>query len=412
MLRLNSILVLFLVSTSSVPAMFAEDRLGIQVITDGVFIRAQRSAGSYPASDLRLNGQAALLASYRLTPSLFAFYEGRVNHLEGLNHHDPQLRQTTTTGVLQGYLRYSFRLPSGLNLQVGKFGHPFGQFLTRNYADQNPLIGFPLMYTHRTTIRSSRLPSNVYDFLRWQARAQPLPGYSSDSRGDNGWLPLINFSYPTGLMAFGSFSSADYRFALVNSSLAHPLNVGSPGQRLQWVASGGVTAFQRVRIGGSFATGPYLDASVRPQLPAGSRWRDFTQRALGADLQLTLRHLELQSELLFTNFRVPGVSQRLGATGYFVELKHTLTPRLFVAGRWNQLYFDRFRSGFSNGARPRFDNNRYSVELGLGFHLSEKLLAKVSYQLNRTVVALEPRDDMVGVQLVYRFDPRKLLHLP
>ncbi|MCI0417897.1 MAG: hypothetical protein L0312_01545, partial [Acidobacteria bacterium] len=83
MLRLNSILVLFLVSTSSVPAMFAEDRLGIQVITDGVFIRAQRSAGSYPASDLRLNGQAALLASYRLTPSLFAFYEGRVNHLEG-----------------------------------------------------------------------------------------------------------------------------------------------------------------------------------------------------------------------------------------------------------------------------------------------------------------------------------------
>ena len=390
----------------------AEDRLGLQVISDGVFTRTQLPDGSYPSSDLRLNGQAALLASFRFTPSLFAVYEGRINHLEGLNHHDPRLRQTTTIGVVQGYLRYTTRLPTGLNLQAGKFGNPFGQFLTRNYADQNPLIGFPLMYTHRTTIRSNQLPSNSYDFLRWQARAQPLPGYTTNSGTGSGWLPLINFAYPTGLMAFGSGSKGDYRFALVNSSLSNPLNPARSGQRAQWVAAGGITPFQRFRLGASFATGPYLDASVSSQLPAGTFWRDFTQRAWGADLQLTLHHLELQSELLFTNFQVPRISQRLGAAGYFVELKHTLTPRLFLAGRWNQLYFDRLRSGITNGERPRFDNNRYSLELGVGYHLSEKLLVKSSYQFNRTVTALEPRDDMVGIQLVYRFDPRSLLRLP
>lgn len=403
---------LILIGTLSVPAALAEDRLGLQVIADGVITRAQRPDGSYPSADWRLNGQVALLGSYRFTRSLFAVYEGRINHLEGLNHHDPRLRQTTTIGVLQGYLRYSTRLPTGLNLQAGKFGHPFGQFLTRNYADQNPLIGFPLMYTHRTTIRSNQLPANSYDFLRWQARDQPLPGYTTGSDSGSGWLPLINFAYPTGLMAFGSGPKADYRFALVNSSLSNPLNVARSGQRPQWVAAGGITPFQRFRLGASFAAGPYLDASVTSQLPPGTVWSDFTQRAFGADVQLTLRHLELQGELLFTNFKVPRISQRLGAAGYFIELKHTLTPRLFLAGRWNQLYFDRLRSGIAYGERPRFDSNRYSLEFGLGYHLSEKLLVKSSYQFNRTVTALEPRDDLVGIQLVYRFDPRNLLRRP
>jgi hypothetical protein len=411
MRRIGSLL-FFLTAFLGVRVALAEDRLGLQVISDGILTRAQRPAGSYPASDFRMNGQAAVLASYRLSSSLFAFYEGRISHLEGLNHHDPRLRQTATAGVLQGYLRYSTRLPSGLNLQAGKFGHPFGQFLTRNYADQNPLIGFPLMYTHRTTVRSNQLPASSYDFLRWQARDQPLPGYTTGGDSGSGWLPLINFAYPTGLMAFGSGPKADYRFALVNSSLSNPLNLARSGQRAQWVAAGGITPFQRFRLGASFATGPYLDASVSSQLPAGTFWRDFTQRAVGADMQLTLRHLELQGELLFTNFKVPRISQRLGAAGYFVELKHTVTPRLFLAGRWNQLYFDRLRSGIAYGERPRFDNNRYSLEIGLGYHLSEKLLVKGSYQLNRTVTALEPRDDVAGIQLVYRFDPRNLLRRP
>jgi hypothetical protein len=85
---------------------------------------------------------------------------------------------------------------------------------------------------------------------------------------------------------------------------------------------------------------------------------------------------------------------------------------LFVATRWNQLYFDRLRIGFSNGARPRFDNNVNSLELGFGFRLSEKLLAKGSYQFRRTVIAQDPRDDVFAAQLVYSFDVRKLLHIP
>jgi hypothetical protein len=130
------------------------------------------------------------------------------------------------------------------------------------------------------------------------------------------------------------------------------------------------------------------------------------------DMQLTLRHLELQGELLFTNYRVPHIQQRLGATGYFLELKHTVSPRLFVAGRWNQLYFDRVRAGLSDGSRPRFDQNRNGLEVGLGFRLSERLLAKSSYQFLRTISSEDPRDSVFGIQLVYSFDVRKLLRVP
>jgi hypothetical protein len=393
-------------------ASLAEDRFGLLSTVDGVFTRVQLPPTAGRDSDMRLSGQAIVMASYRVSSNLFAFYEGRISHVEGLNDNLMQIRQTYTSAVLQGYLRYTTGLPSGLNLQIGKFGHPFGQFLTRNYPDQNPLIGFPLMYTHRTTIRSNQVPYSAYDLVYWQNRGQPPPSYYGGNTDSNGWLPLINFSYPSGVMAFGDFSRGDYRFALVNSSLSHPLNIGKPGQSPQAVFGGGVRPFQRLRIGSSYTAGPYMDASVQPYLPQGTHWDDFTQRALGVDLQLTLRHLEFQAELLFTNFRVPHIEQRLGATAYYLELQHTLTPRLFVATRWNQLYFDRLRIGFSNGARPRFDNNVNSLELGFGFRLSEKLLAKGSYQFRRTVIAQDPRDDVFAAQLVYSFDVRKLLHIP
>ena len=389
----------------------AEERFGLQSIADGVFSRAQVPPSMQRDSDLRFAGQAVLLASYRLSPSLSLFYEGRISHIEGLNKGIPQIRQTYTAGILQGYLRYTTRLPSGLNLQIGKFGHPFGQFLTRNYSDQNPLIGFPLIYTHRTTIRSNQIPYSVYDLTRWQDREQTSPNYYGSSGGD-GWLPLINFSYPTGVMAFGGSSRGDYRFALVNSSLSNPLNLGTPGQQPQWVVGGGVSPSQRVRIGSSYTAGPYLNTSVRSHLPAGDRWSDFTQRALGIDLQLTLRHLEFQGEAIFTNFRLPYIQQRLGASGYFLELKHTLTPRLFAAARWNQIYFDRLRESQGYDVHPRFDKNVNSLEIGLGFRLSEKLLAKTSYQFRRTVTAVDPRDDIFGIQLVYSFDVRKLMRFP
>ncbi len=387
---------------------FAEERFGLIAIVDGTLSRASLPSLSYSGpSDSQTNasGQGILLGSFRLKQNLALFYEGRMSHVEELSDSPTRFRQTYTNSVVQGYLRYSTGLPSGLNVQVGKFGHPFGQFLTRNYPDQNPLIDSPLIYSHRTTIHSDRVPSAPHELIRNQSSGSSAEYYGT---GSGGGLPLTNFSYPTGVMAYGNTASLDYRFALINSSLANPLNLGNPGQRLQWVIGGGLTCFQSLRLGASYTEGPYLNGKVQMALPAGTTVDDFSQKALGLDLQYTFRHLEVQGELLFNNFRVPNIYQRLGATGYFLEFKQTLTPRLYFAMRWNQIYFDRFRDYYGSDFHPRFDNNVNSLELGIGFHISEKLLAKTSYQYRRTLETQSRTDDFFGLQLVYRFDARKL----
>ena len=105
---------------------FTEERFGLIAIVDGTLSRASLPSLSYPMpnSQITASGQGVLLASFRLTQNLALFYEGRISHVEGLS--DSPLRQTYTNSVVQGYLRYSTGLPSALNVQIGKFGHPSG----------------------------------------------------------------------------------------------------------------------------------------------------------------------------------------------------------------------------------------------------------------------------------------------
>jgi hypothetical protein len=388
---------------------FAEERFGLQGIIDGTLRNQELSdtPPSAPTSQTNLNGQFVLLGSLRLRDDLSAFYEGRVNHTEDLSGSSPRVQQTRTNSVVQAYVRYSPRLPWDLNLQIGKFGTPFGQFLTRNYSNENPLIGFPLTYTHRTPIRADQFPKSPYYLVSPRSDESSsgyLGGTDSDTR-----LPLLNFSYPTGIMAFGNPGKFDYRIALVNSSLANPLDLGTPGQRVQWIAAGGINCVVGLHLGASFAEGPYLDASVNSLLPLGTSFNEFKQRALGFDFQYAIHHLEAYGELLFNTFEVPNIPQRLGATGYYLELKYTWTPRFFSAIRWNQIYFDRLRGGLSSDFRPRFDNNVNSLEFGLGYRLTERLLAKGSYQHNQNLGGRDPYNDVFALQIVYSLDIWNLL---
>jgi len=390
---------------------FGEERFALQGIADSTFTNRNFSLSTYeaPESQTLWNGGFALLGSLRLKDNLLAFYEGRVNHSEGLSGTYPRLQNTRTDPVLQAYLRYSPRLAWDLRIQVGKFGTPFGQFLARNYSNENPLIGYPLIYTHRTPINARYVPSDSAELLSYRGRGQGGGFYAY--AGGSAWLPLINFSYPTGIMAFGNPGRWDYRFAIVNSSLSNPLNLGTPGQRIQWIGAGGVNCFPRLHAGVSFAEGPYLDGSVNRWLVTGQSINDFKQRAIGFDLQYALHHLEVYAELLFNRFDVPNILQPLGATGYYIEVKQTWAPRIFSAVRWNQIYFDRLRNDFPPGEGPRFDYNVNSLEAGVGYRLTEKLLSKFSYQHNRTLSDTVPTENVFAAQLVYSFDVRSLLRI-
>src|SRR5215831_16370286 len=247
----NLLIVVFLCFCSFVRG---EERFALHGIADSTFVNRNLSFSPYDAPDSRTdwNGGFTLLGSFRLKEGLTAYYEGRVNHSEGLSGTSPRLQHTRTDPVLQAYLRYSPRLAWDLNFQLGKFGTPFGQFLTRNYSNENPLIGYPLIYTHRTPVSASYVPTDVGELLSYRGRGQG-PGFYAFSQG-NVWLPL----------------------------------------------------------GVSYAEGPYLDGSANRWLAPGQSIDDFKQKALGFDLQYTLHHLEVYAELVFNRFDVPNVLQSLG----------------------------------------------------------------------------------------------------
>jgi hypothetical protein len=401
----------------------AGERFGLQGIGDVDLTNRGIPYAYYPSatSQTNLNGQLILLGSLRITDSLYAFYEGRIDHMEGLAGSDPRIQQTYEYPVIQAYIRYNSKIPWGLNIQVGKFGTPFGEFMTRNYPDQNPLIGAPLIYSYRTTISASKIVQDPGDLLssRYRPRIPRIYGY----RSGDGWLPLINYAYPTGIMVYGNPRVFDYRLAVVNSAISNPLDLDQPGQRAQWVAGGGWTIMPGLRLGTSLAVGPYLSGSVNSQLPVGTSLRDYTQRALDLDFEYTLHHIETYGELLFTNFKVPNINQRLGATGYYVELKYTWAPRIYTVLRWNQIFFDRFRQSayspygepgspeFNSFAGARFDYNINSLEVGFGFRITGKLLTKVAYQHDQTLGGMDPRNNVFAAQLVYSFDIIDLLQL-
>src|SRR5262249_31236996 len=117
------------------------------------------------------------------------------------------------------------------------------------------------------------------------------------------------------------------------------------------------------------------------------------------------------AELVFNRFDVPNLFQSLGATGYYIEAKHTWTPRFFTAVRWNQIFFDRLRGDSLSGEAPRSDYNVNSLEAGIGYRFTEKLLSKFSYQYNRTLSDMVPRENVFAAQLVFSFDVRNLLRI-
>jgi len=403
--------------------LWSGERIGLEGIADLGFSRSgiPYAAPSTPDYQTNLNGQFILLGSFRITSSLYGFYEGRVSHQEGLDGSDPRIQETQGTPVAQGYIRFTPKLPWSLTLEAGKFGTPFGEFLTRNYPQDNPLIGTPLIYSYPTTIPARIVPNGPEFLLKYRYRPKTPQSYSLGTGG--AWLPLINYAYPTGVMVYGSPRTFDYRFALVNSSIANPLDLGEPGQQIQWVGGGGWTIIPGFRVGTSLAEGPFLSGSVGPHLPPGTSLRDFTQRAIGFDLQYALHHFEAYAEGIFTNFKLPNISQRLGASGYYIELKYTWSPRVFTAVRWNQIFFDRLRQDASpsdNLPSPDneasyvgvgFDQNINSLEFGLGIRITHKLMAKTSYQLNRTTGGADPKDNMFAAQLLYVFDVSNLLRI-
>ena len=137
-------------------------------------------------------------------------------------------------------------------------------------------------------------------------------------------------------------------------------------------------------MGVSGAYGPYLNAGLDPEMPAGHNVNDYAQKLTMADLELLIDHVELRAEAARNFWETPTVGT-LGVTGGYVETKLATPFGTFVAGRCDVMRFNDITS--STGQRKPWDDNVDRYETGLGYRFSRDVTGKFIYQ--RTVFSHE-----------------------
>src|SRR5829696_9448717 len=77
--------------------------------------------------------------------------------------------RTENFGAVRPYAAYVRIRPwtsRNLDVQVGRVPPTFGAFARRTYANDNPLVGYPLAYQYLTSLRPDALPTSADELLR------------------------------------------------------------------------------------------------------------------------------------------------------------------------------------------------------------------------------------------------------
>jgi hypothetical protein len=214
--------------------------------------------------------------------------------------------------------------------------------------------------------------------------------------------------YPIGLRVSGVRSIFDYRVAVLDKPLSHEGYTPDPSPAPRPALGAGVTPFVGFRIGASTTVGPYLGRELAPTLLAGRDWRDFRQRIVAADVQLSRGYLESYAEIARGSYDVPARSAPVAGLAWYVETKYTFTPRLYLATRveHNDYPFiaPRDTSRWTAG-RSAFSD----VEVGGGYRLTPSTLVKLSWRADHWVqnpnpFAPDASGHAVAMQLSQTFD--------
>jgi hypothetical protein len=250
-----------------------------------------------------------------------------------------------------------------LEIDAGKMVHPVGAFGSRLLSTRNPLIGTPDAY-----------------------------------------IPV----YPLGLMASGERGMFDYRAALVSLPPTHRDYVPDPDAAMRPTLGLGITPVVGLRVGVNATRGPYLNRDLTASQLNGRGWKSYDQRVLATDAQYGVSHFDLRGEYALTDFAVPRNGRIAGQAGY-VELRSTLSPRLFAAvrGEYNEYPFIR---PFNDSSWTARGTEFRSIEVGGGFRFGANTLLKASVSADKWTVTsynngfVKPGGKALAVQLSRAFD--------
>lgn len=268
--------------------------------------------------------------------------------------------------IYAAYLRFEELGGSPVSLHAGLIPNTVGNWGPRTYSDRNPLVGVPLLWNHHSSLTAREAQGSIDELLA-----------ARDTRNSAGLPVLYDNCWNGGAELWGQAGAFDWSVALLNGSTTLPQRENGKAlpqvtSRLAWNHGPGLV------LGGSGWVGPYLvDGMAALQ---DRKETDFLNAGGGVDLSWTRRHLEVNSEVMYTSWEHPTLP-RLGATSGYVEAKHKVRTRWFVASRVG--FFEPTRVTDGAGQSVHWDYRVRRYENGVGFRWAPRVTVKGVVQNNR-----------------------------
>jgi hypothetical protein len=319
--------------------------------------------------------------------------------------------RTENVGPVRAYALYARIRPwtrRDFDIQVGRIPPTFGAFARRSYANDNPLVGYPLAYQYLTSLRPDALPANADELLQKRSLGW-LVRYSIGAPAADRGVPLVSaFRWDTGVQVHGTAGIVSATAAITAGTVSNPLFSDDNGGR-QLAGRLEVRPVAGLIAGTSLAQGRFVsDAAARSALGDARAASDdgFGQTAWGGDVEYSHAYYLVRFEAIVSAWRLPTVrapviSEPLRAASTSVEGRYRIMPGIYAAARVDHVGFSDV-TGTTTTAP--WDAPVTRVEVGTGYSIQRNLLLKVSYQRNTRDGGVLRRVEHLGAgQLVFWF---------
>lgn len=295
--------------------------------------------------------------------------------------------------------------PEGENFgfSIGKILTPFGLFPKRQHSPDNISFLPPLIYGYFVNVDPSR---------GYWPKAGETGSYGSD---DKVGTPIaFRSGYQTGIKGYFVYDDwVDVEIALTNSPVSYSVETKTNNS----ICTVGRLGFKPViwyNFGFSWSYGSFMqnnDDIVNE--------KKYKQKTLGMDYLIAYSYFELSGEYIFNQWTAPKfaneIYQRdsnqnlleysLISHAIYIDLKIDIpqVPGLFLAGRFDRLYFPTFINPKDVNLIERWDADIDRFTGTIGYRASKEVILKMVGFIQKNKTGIDPKDDAVAFQTSVSF---------
>lgn len=280
------------------------------------------------------------------------------------------------------YLSYQLGPPElGFDVVAGKMPWLIGNRAPRAERDRRSIVGTPVLYQYRTSLRNDAVPGSPDQLLRATGQGVFLPDYGSGVAEPG--MPIVEQAN-WDVAAVVTWTDGTFE-AMAGAENGTP---SAPNDGVDWnpgkafLGRVGFAANPGVRVGASGAIGPYLKSDVNAGLPPDDDSGDFDQKLLMVDVALSRGYAELYAEGAYNIWETPYTGD-LRARAFYTELRYGLSNGIFGAARLDGMDFSNVTR--SDGTSRSWDDDLIRIEGALGYRVNRAATVRLTGQQTQYV---------------------------